>query len=48
MAIPAVRTLGRVAFSRYRRAALKALGNSVVPQCAAAVGKAILDAEGLD
>jgi hypothetical protein len=36
---------GRIT-SRHRREALKALGNGVVPQCAAVIGKAILAAEG--
>jgi hypothetical protein len=35
----------RVGTSRHRREALKSLGNSVVPQCAAVIGKAILEAE---
>jgi len=44
MAMPAVYTLGRVAVSRYRRAALRALGNSIVPQVAEVIGRAIMDA----
>ena len=45
--MPAVQSLGRMAIPRYRRQALKALGNAVVPQVAEVIGRAIMNFDGV-